>query len=436
MRLLAPARPGRGCRSRWIAAAAALLWLGACQSAGDPPAPVDGWRVVERLGHARFQPPGASEWLHVPAAGVVPEGSRVITGRGGRLILGDGGRQVVASTASDFRLPYGGDPAWLLQSAGPVRYRVLDGAVLIVETPFFEADVATGVLDVSVASDSAEVRVVHGKARVLTPDGRTVTTLEAGEAAAAERRGPEYRLARRGAAGALETVAPVLQPAAQSVGTAAKLGMPQARLLAEAAPSRADEVALGWSSPQQTAVVIEAVATPSPQRATLLANIVAGPVLGTAADFSPAPMASERQVVAQLAPTVPGPRLIRPTPARPSPPPGAASETTDTKRAIERWAELPTKKVDLVIVPARYPSAPTDVSDAEAAGASEGPGPGGEVQRPAAQMPARTGRPGAPADPRQIPFEQLGAGLLDGLAPAEIRARDAAGPRIVPARRL
>ncbi len=414
-------------RLRWIAALVALLWVGACQSAGDPPSvpTPDGWRVVERLGHARFQPPGATEWLHVPAAGLVPDGSRVVTGRGGRLILADAGRQVVASTACEFRLPYGGDPAWLQQSAGPVRYRVLDGAALIVETPFFEADVARGVFDVSVGPAGAEIRVTDGRARIITPDGRTGTTLEAGQSASAERRGREYLLGRRDAGGAFEGVAPDIRLATESAGTAAKLSAPQARLLAEAAVPHEDEIALGSVLPQQVAVAVDAVAVPSPPRLALAAGVPSAAAPQSATELVPARTPREPTLMAQLAPPQPSRRLIAPAPARPGDQADrSAGEAADTRSAIERWSELATKRADYVIVPARYPKTPAG----DETGSAGEPSPSGEVRR------ATGAGGGSPKDERQIPFDRLGAGLLDGLPPAEIRTH--AAPQVVPARRL
>ena len=84
--------------------------LGGCQSL-QPSAPaevqLDGWRVVERVGDARYLAPDASGWAPALPAASLPAGSEVTTGAGGRVILARGGDHISAGppTPGDFTAP-------------------------------------------------------------------------------------------------------------------------------------------------------------------------------------------------------------------------------------------------------------------------------------------------------------------------------------------
>ena len=107
--------------------------LAGCQGATPGPTPevlADGWRVVERLGDARYLAPGASGWSPAIPAATLPSGSRVATGAGGRVILARNGDHVSAGPGSRFSLPPVGPGAILEQHAGWLRYRIADFLVL------------------------------------------------------------------------------------------------------------------------------------------------------------------------------------------------------------------------------------------------------------------------------------------------------------------
>ena len=162
--------------------------LGGCQSL-QPSAPAevqaDGWRVVERLGDARYLAPDASGWAPALPAATLPAGSQVATGAGGRVILARDGDHISAGPTSRFSLPPAAPGGSLEQQAGGLRYRVAPTATeaLVVETPFLEIAVRGTVFDVTVSPTATEVTVEAGQVRIATPDGLRHIELEAGQSA-------------------------------------------------------------------------------------------------------------------------------------------------------------------------------------------------------------------------------------------------------------
>jgi hypothetical protein len=207
----APARP-------WLAGLAVAL-LAACQQgfpllprASEPVEP--GWRVVERLGEARYLAPSMTGWDEVVPGGMVPAGSQITTGIGGRLIVNHGRNQLSAGTGSRFILP-GWEPGGSLrQTAGRLRYRI-DGArpaEFAIETPFLQVLVGDAVLDVTVGDSATEVAVVSGHVRLKTLDGERQIDLDAGYSGYASLQGDQLAV-RRGPDGDLERVQPTVLPA-------------------------------------------------------------------------------------------------------------------------------------------------------------------------------------------------------------------------------
>ncbi len=192
--------------------------LGGCQSL-QPSAPAevqaDGWRVVERLGDARYLAPDAGGWAPALPAATLPAGSQVATGAGGRVILARAGDHISAGPTSRFSLPPAAPGGSLEQQAGGLRYRVAPTATeaLVVETPFLEIAVRGTVFDVTVSPTATEVTVEAGQVRIVTPDGLRHIELEAGQSAYAG--GPSgAQLAFRRAQGEpVEPVEAIILPA-------------------------------------------------------------------------------------------------------------------------------------------------------------------------------------------------------------------------------
>jgi hypothetical protein len=198
-------RPRAGAWSRcWLTLWAAAALAG-CQglplSLSDASEPaVPSWRVVERLGEARYLAHGMAVWEQVQAGGMIPAGSQIATGIGGRLIVQQGGKQLNAGTGSRFILPDLDGDGGVRQTTGWLRYRIATPAATSfgIETPFLGLLVDDAVLDVTVGERETEVAVVSGRVLVKTLDGRRQIDLGAGHigyaslegASLAVRRGP------------------------------------------------------------------------------------------------------------------------------------------------------------------------------------------------------------------------------------------------------
>jgi hypothetical protein len=213
----------KGLRPRTAISRLALILIGSgllvgCQGAITRPSPelqTDGWRVVERLGDARYLAPGASGWSPAIPAATLPSGSRVATGTGGRVILARNDDHLSAGPASRFSLPPLGPGAVLEQHAGWLRYRMADAGpqTIVVETPFLAIEARSAVFDVTVTQTATEVSVERGQVRIATPDGRRQIELEAGESAYAGGPGGDGLAFRRGQGEPLEAVEPTILPA-------------------------------------------------------------------------------------------------------------------------------------------------------------------------------------------------------------------------------
>ena len=205
---------------RPLGALALLGALCACAttSAAPPPeAPTAGWRIVERVGQARYLAPDAAAWVSATIGEALADGSEVSIGRGGRLIVDAPGRHISAGPDSRFVLPDDDRDDPLDQRAGWLRYRVAEAAAqpFRIHTRSLELELLAGVIDVRVNHLATEVTVKEGQARVATPDGLRQTRMMAGQSAHAGG-ADDVRLAVRLEPGAaLQPVNPVIVPALQ-----------------------------------------------------------------------------------------------------------------------------------------------------------------------------------------------------------------------------
>jgi hypothetical protein len=240
MTLAKGARPRANfCRLVPIVIGAGLL--AACQSAGEAPPPevrADAWRVVERVGEARYLAPGTTGWAAALPATTLPDGSRVTTGAGGRLILARAADHVSAGPGSQFSLPDAAPGAALEQTAGRLRYRLAEPPPFAVATPALAIEVAGSVFDVTVGADATEVAVERGRLRVSTPDGQREIRLEAGQSAQAS--GHEALAFRRASGQPLERVERLILPALEPKPAVAEGDLPGSPLtVARAATNQA-----------------------------------------------------------------------------------------------------------------------------------------------------------------------------------------------------
>jgi len=167
----------------WLAVGVALAGCQSFRGGSEPESAATGWRVVERLGDARFLPPGASPWTPAIAGSLVPAASRVTTGNGGRVILARPGAQISAAPGSEFTLPAAVPVARLEQQSGRLRFRVVAAGseTLVVRTPFLGVVAGGSAFEVLVSATATEVTVETGTLRVVTPDGERQASLEAGQ---------------------------------------------------------------------------------------------------------------------------------------------------------------------------------------------------------------------------------------------------------------
>lgn len=230
-------RPRRSAWSRpWLTIPAAAL-LAACQGSpqqfsfsAEPPEPVGPvWRVVERLGEARYLAPSMTGWEEVVPGSMIPAGSQITTGIGGRLIVHHAANQLSAGTSSRFILPGWEHGDSVRQTAGWLRYRIAtaSSATFGIETPFLDLAVDDAVLDVTVGENGTEVAVVSGRVRVKSLDERRQIDLHAGYTGYASLHG-EALAVRRGADQHLEAVLPIVVPALHpDRGASATVMVPQ-----------------------------------------------------------------------------------------------------------------------------------------------------------------------------------------------------------------
>jgi hypothetical protein len=275
--------------------------LAGCQGATPSPSPevmADGWRVVERLGDARFLAPGASGWSPAIPATALPSGSEVVTGAGGRVILAQKGDHVSAGPASRFSLPPAGPGAILDQRAGWLRYRIaaVPPQIMVVDTPFLSIEVRGTVFDVTVSPTATEVSVEQGQVRIVTPDRRRQIELESGQSAYAGGPAGDGLAFRRGQGAPLEPVEAVVLPAMHP-----KAGVSEGRPTATQATieGRAAHRS-GTAASEATVPIATAVATANaPDRA---AGMRLRPAERSAADVTGAPESRALSVDAIEAP--------------------------------------------------------------------------------------------------------------------------------------
>lgn len=275
-------RPRAGAWSRWwftlwVAALAGCQMLPPLSSSETAPEPaLPSWRVVERLGEARYLAPSMAGWEQVEPGGMIPAGSQIATGGGGRLIVQQAGKQLSAGTRSRFILPDRDGGGSVRQSTGWLRYRIATPAraTFGIETPFLDLVVDDAVLDVTVGERETEVAVVSGRVLVKTSDGRRQIDLDAGHTGYASLEG-EPLAVRRGPGGQTEPVPATVLPALH----------PDRAASAQAAPDPAGPAATTAAALQR----------PAPRAAAYLAQPAPAPPAAAAAipPDGPAPEAAE-----------------------------------------------------------------------------------------------------------------------------------------------
>jgi hypothetical protein len=324
---------------------AALSWLtpmvvgagllAGCQSTGQAPPPevlAERWRVVERVGEARYLAPGAGSWAAALPATLLPDGSRVATGAGGRLILARARERLSAGPGSEFSLPERSAGAPLAQTAGRLRYRLTGPEALTVTTPALALQVADSAFAVMVDADGTEVAVERGRVRVATPDDRREIELEAGQSA---RAGGQAALAYRRAGGRpLERVEPVVLPALRpepALLAGAPPG-PSLTMIHAAAEHASNSAAAGVESAVPIATAGPVAAALAPSAAVNEAPLPAPP---PAAPLPPAaPPAAVNQAPRAMPPTAAGePPLAAPPLAAPVPPAALPAAVNQAPRA-------------------------------------------------------------------------------------------------------
>jgi hypothetical protein len=351
---------------------------------------VGAWRVVERLGEARYLAPSMAAWEQITPRGLIPAGSQIATGIGGRLIVHEADNQLSAGTNSRFVLPGWESGDSMLQTEGWLRYRIAGepDASFAIETPFLDLLVDDAVLDVTVGDSETEVSVVSGRVRVKTLDGRRQIDLHAGYTGYASmegdvlaiRRGPDQRLEQVPA-----TVVPALHPDRAASGSAQS-------------PALAASV---MATSESAATVIPATAPPSDPSASAM------PAPATAA--APSALNSEPSLEALESP-VALTGMQRPAMTSPTPPPPADPATISA--AVPAMVALD----QIIATPAPEPAKSQATSPADPVGLAETTlVPAGFTTRPSASQ---------RRDPEQTEirrrFEGLTRGLLAGLLPAEL----------------
>ena len=244
--------------SRRLAALALLGALGACATTTAEPRPAAvqaaGWRIVERIGEARYSPPGAAAWTSATVGETLVDGSEVSTGGGGRLIVDAPGRHISVGPDSRFVLPDRERDDPLNQRAGWLRFRIAEAESqpFRIHTRSLELELRAGVVDVHVNHLATEVTVKEGQVRVATPDGLRQTQMMAGQSAHAAGSDETQLSVRLTPGAALQPVDPVIVPAIQTrstptemPGTSARASSPPAGppapSIIERAPAPPDE---------------------------------------------------------------------------------------------------------------------------------------------------------------------------------------------------
>ncbi len=319
--------------------------LAGCQSAGEAPPPevrADAWRVIERVGEARYLAPGASSWAAALPATVLPGGSQVETGAGGRLILARAADHVSASPGSQFSLPDAAAGVALEQTAGRLRYRLAEPRPFAVTTPALAIAVQDGgsqgggsqgggirgggirgggfqggVFDVTVGADATEVAVEHGRLRVATPDGEREIELQDGQSAYAS--APEALAFRRASGQPLEPVERLVLPALQpksDVAEASPLGSRPAVARADDQASTSAAASVESAVPAATAAAgATAPVTPAARAMAPATTEATSGTLGSVPAAPGQPSAAPGQPSAAPGPTIAPAPIAAPTEA-------------------------------------------------------------------------------------------------------------------------
>ena len=190
-----------------------------------PEAQSAGWRIVERIGEARYSPPGAATWVSLTVGETLADGSELSTGRGGRLIVDAPGRHISVGPDSRFVLPDRERDDPLHQRAGWLRYRIAEAEAqpFRIHTRSLELELLAGVVDVHVNHLATEVTVKEGQVRVATPDGLRQTQMMAGQSAHAGGSDDMQLAVRQAPGAALQPVEPEIVPALQPKSTPAEM---------------------------------------------------------------------------------------------------------------------------------------------------------------------------------------------------------------------
>ena len=199
----------------------AVAWLAACQGLPQlslfdpsPQAAGPGWRVVERLGEARYLAPGMAGWEEVASRQHDPR-RQPDHDRDRRSPDRPSGCQPAQRR---HRQPLHPARLGARRQCAPYRrlaalsHRDGAGAGFGIETPFLDLEVDEAVLDVTVGESETEVAVVSGRVRVKTLDERRQIDLRAGYTGYASLEG-EALAVRRGPGQGLEPVPPIVLPA-------------------------------------------------------------------------------------------------------------------------------------------------------------------------------------------------------------------------------
>lgn len=237
--------PANGRRLAALALLGALCACATTSAEPRPEAPSAGWRIVERLGEARYSPPGAAAWVSATVGETLADGSEISTGGGGRLIVDAPGRHISVGPDSRFVLPDRERDDPLNQWAGWLRYRIADAEAqpFRIHTRSLELELLAGVVDVHVNHLATEVTVKEGQVRVATPDGLRQTQMMAGQSAHAGGSQGVQLAVRLAPGAALQPVDPVIVPALQPRSTAADMPATSAPASSPALPSSATATA-------------------------------------------------------------------------------------------------------------------------------------------------------------------------------------------------
>jgi hypothetical protein len=143
--------------------------------------------VTDVAGHVDVTMAGQAVAVRRDSTVLLP--ARIVTGHDGMLGITQAGTRITVSNDTDVEIPAeavdGNLVARLVQHRGNVFYDVAprDLGKLRVETPFLVAVIKGTQFNVTVQSDSTTISLFEGQLEILTPDGRDVIQLDAGEIA-------------------------------------------------------------------------------------------------------------------------------------------------------------------------------------------------------------------------------------------------------------